>query len=63
MMWAVEEEGKGKGKGCWAQNCSIIVAKAVSIYFLRSFCFVIFVLFIVIRLVRRTRDLKEAGKG
>lgn len=66
MMWAGgrrTEGAGGKKDSCWAQNCSIIVAKAVSIYISRSFLFCYFVLFIVMRLVRRTREGKRGERG
>lgn len=45
MMWAAERRKEGAGgkkDSCWAQNCSIIVAKAVSIYISRSFFVLLF---------------------
>lgn len=49
MMWAAGSSRAGGEGGkreredsCWAQNCSIIVAKVVSIYISRSFFVLLF---------------------
>lgn len=49
MMWTAGSSRAAGAEGereredsCWAQNCSIIVAKAVSIYISRSFFVLLF---------------------
>lgn len=70
MMWAAGSSRAAGAEGereredsCWAQNCSIIVAKAVSIYISRSFFVLLFCIVYCYATCKKNLRGEEWGGG